>query len=182
MRCPSHSPLPTRGTLGTLACLAALLGGGCASTGGDAGIEPLRPACSLTTNCFNQRNIRAYQPLDDNSMIVFVGPRRCPFLVTMDGFYCDARGGAAIAFFDFDGQICNLDRTLVATGPFSRQDNDCRVRDVEPLNDDELLETFAAYGVLEPPPVSAPGELEVVEEEAPPAAEPAEEDATASVE
>ncbi|HEY5622803.1 MAG TPA: DUF6491 family protein, partial [Gammaproteobacteria bacterium] len=122
-----------------MTCLAAIFAGGCASTGGDTGVEPLRAACNLTTNCFNQRNIRAYQPLDDNSVVVFVGPRRCPFLVTMDGFFCDARGGATIAFLEFDGQICNFDRTLVGTGPFSRQDNDCRVRDVEPLNDDELL-------------------------------------------
>jgi hypothetical protein len=170
------------GSLGALTCLAALLAGGCASTGADTGVEPLRAACSLTTNCFYQRNIRAYQPLDDNSVVVFVGPRRCPFLVTMDGFYCDARGGTAIAFLEFDGQICNLDRSLVATGPFVRQDNDCQIRDVEPLNDDELLETFAVYGIVEPPPATAPGELEVVEEEPPPAAKVPEEGATASAE
>jgi len=105
------------------------------------------------------------------NVIVFVGPNRCPFRVTVDGFFCSLRGATAIAFLDFDGQICNLDRTVVVSGPFSRQDNDCRVRDVEPLNDDELLETFADYGIIEPLPASGSGELVVVQEQSEESAE-----------
>ncbi len=171
MRCPRTTAWRALGSLSILLTSVSVTVG-CASTRPDTGVEPLRAACNTRTNCFYQRNIRAYQPLDNSNVIVFVGPNRCPFRVTVDGFFCSLRGSTAIAFLDYDGQICNLDRTIVATGPFSRQDNDCRVREVEPLNDDELLETFAAYGILEPLPASGSGELVVVQAEPEKPAEP----------
>lgn len=178
LRCPRattwRAPISLSVLLATLS-----VAGGCASTAPDTGIEPLRAACNLRTNCFNPNNIRAYQPLDDSTVIVFVGPNRCPFRVAIDGFFCSLRGSASIAFLDFDNQICNLDRTPVVSGPFVRQDNDCRVREVEALNDDELIEAFAESGIVEPLPASGSGELIVVQEQPPqPAAEAGDETGT----
>jgi len=171
LRCPRATAWRAPVSPVLLFASIALLGG-CATRPPDNGIEPLRAACNTRSNCFNPNNIRAYQPLDNTTVIVFIGPNRCPFQVTMDGFFCSVRGSPQIAFLDFDRQVCTLDRTPVVTGPFSRQDNDCRVRDVEPLNDDELLEIFAEYGIVEPLPASGSGELVVVQEEPTQAIEP----------
>jgi hypothetical protein len=84
---------------------------------------------------------------------------------------------AYVGFRDFDGRICNLDRSLVVGGPFAREDEYCEVRQVEPLNDDELLETFASYGLVEPLPARGSGELEVIEDAGEKPAEPQAEEA-----
>ncbi|MGI9259919.1 MAG: hypothetical protein ACR2QQ_13875 [Gammaproteobacteria bacterium] len=177
MRC--HRATTWRASISRSFLLASVaIAGGCASTGPDTGIEPLRAACNARSNCFNPNNIRAYQPLGNSTAILFIGPNRCPFQVTVDGFYCALRGSGSLAFLDLDGQICNLDRSPVVTGPFARRDDDCRVRDVEPLNDDELLEIFAEYEIVEPLPASGSGELVVVQEEPPQPAESADETET----
>ncbi len=51
---------------------------------------------------------------------------------------------------------------------------------VEPLNDDELLETFASYGLVEPLPARGSGELEVIEAAGEEPAEPQAEEAPAT--
>jgi hypothetical protein len=137
---------------------------GCATSATNSGQAPVRAACDQRTNCFNQRTVRAFQVLDDTTMIVFVGAERCPFRLKVDGFFCSLRSSAFLSFQDLDGEICNLDRSYIVGGPFARDGEDCRIREVEPLNDDELVETFAAYGLVEPLPTSGSGELEVVEE------------------
>jgi len=112
--------------------------------------------------------------LDGTSVVVFVGPQRCPYLVSVDGFYCNLRNSPFISFQDFDGQICSLDRSNVYSGFFGDRDEYCEIRSVEPLNDDELVETLAAYGKVEPLPPAGSGELEVIEtnEEVAPAVGP----------
>jgi len=165
-----------------LALCATAAIAGCAASGTDTiGQEPLRAACDQGTNCFYQRSVRDYQVLDDSTLVVFVGANRCPFVVRVEGFFCQLRSSAFLGFQDLDGRICNLDRSFVVGGPFVREDNDCRVREVEPLNDDELIETFAAHGILEPLPTSGAGELEVVEETAEGEAAPAEQGAAEPV-
>ena len=156
---------------------------GCASTATETGQSVVRAACDRRADCFSQRAIRNFEVLDRTTLVVFVGAERCPFLVTLDGFFCDLRSSAFIGFQDFDGRICTLDRSYVVGGPFRRDDEYCEVRRVEPLNDDELLETYASYGKVDPLPATGSGELEVIEtggeeqiappsEEAPTALEP----------
>ena len=151
---------------------------GCAASGTDSTqTSTVRPACNLRTNCFNQRAVRNVRVLNDRSMVVFVGSANCPYLVGVDGFFCNLRRSAYIGFQDFDGQICDLDRSYVVGDPFAREDDVCEVRSVEPLNDDELVEILAAHGIVEPLPATGSGELEVIktaeDEEAGPAAAPA---------
>ena len=136
---------------------------GCATTATDSDQTVLRAACDPRAKCFNQRAVRDFEVLDRTALVVFVGSERCPYLITVDGFFCNLRTSAFISFQDLDGRICNLDRAYIVSGPFSRDDEYCRISRVEPLNDDELVETFASYGILEPLPATGSGQLEVVE-------------------
>ncbi len=136
---------------------------GCATTATERGQAVLRPACDPRADCFSQRAVRDFEVLDNTTLVVFVGSERCPYLVTVDGFFCDLRMSAFISFRDFDGRICSLDRSYIVGGPFTAADEYCQIREVESLNDDELLETYASYGVVEPLPAIGSGELEVVE-------------------
>jgi len=141
---------------------------GCSSTPRtQSGQAEDRPECGPRERCFDQRAVRDIRVLDDKTLIVFVGRSRCPFRVTVDGFFCNLRMTSAFGFQDADGQICRLDRSYVVGGPFAREEENCRVRDVESLNDDELLETYAAYGVIQPLPPTGSGEMEVIEESPP---------------
>jgi len=155
----------------SLAAPLILLASGCTTTGSESGQAPVRAECDQRTNCFNQRAVRDFSVLDNSSVVVFVGPQRCPYLVRVDGFYCNLRNSAFISFQDFDGLICSLDRSQVYGDLFGGRDEYCEIRSVEPLNDDELVETYAADGKVEPLPATGSGELEVIEtdeEAAPP--------------
>ena len=123
-----------------------------------------RPACDQSVNCFYERNIRSFQVLDDQTVIVLVGRDQCPFKLELDGFFCDVSLSSFLAFDDPDGRICTWDRTFVVGGPFAREDEYCRVRQVTPMTDDELLEAYATSGLTPPLPAKGSGELEVVEE------------------
>lgn len=147
----------------SLVIAAVLAVAGCATTATDSGQTVIRTACDQRAECFYQRAVRDFKVLDNTTLVVFVGGERCPYLVTVDGFFCNLRMSAFISFRDFDGQICSNDRSYIVAGPFTREDETCQIRDVESLNDDELLETYASYGVVEPLPAIGSGELEVVE-------------------
>jgi hypothetical protein len=146
-----------------LALIIVLVAAGCAATPEDPN-RPVQPACSQTTNCFYERNIRSFQALDDRTVVVLVGRDQCPYRVELDGFFCDVSMSSFIAFDDTDGRICSWDRAYVVGGPFIRENEYCRVRDVTPMTDDELLETYATHGLAPPLPARGSGELEVVEE------------------
>ena len=136
---------------------------GCATTATDQGQAVIRTACDQRVDCFYERAVRDFEVLDHSTLVVFVGSERCPYRVTVDGFFCDLRMSAFISFRDADGRICRLDRSFIVGGPFTREDETCQIRDVEPLNDDELLETYVSYGLVEPLPATGSGELEVIE-------------------
>ena len=146
---------------------------GCATTATETDQAVIRTACDQRADCFYQRAVRDFKVLDSTTLVVFVGSERCPYRVTVDGFFCDLRMSAFISFRDFDGRICSLDRSYIVAGPFAREDETCQIRAVEPLNDDELLETYAAYRIVEPLPPIGSGELEVVETPGEQTAEPA---------
>ena len=135
----------------------------CATTPDDPN-GALPPACNQTVNCFYERNIRSFQVLNDRTVVVLVGRNQCPFKLELDGVFCDISFSSFLAFDDPDGRICTWDRTVVASGPFARADEYCRVRQVTPMTDDELLEAYATSGLAPPLPAKGSGELEVVEE------------------
>lgn len=146
---------------------------GCATTPRDPN-RPIEPACDQSENCFYERNIRSFRVLDRRTVIVLVGSNQCPFKLEVDGFFCDLGVSSFLAFNDNDGRICTFDRTYIAGGPFVRQDELCRVQQITPLTDDELLEEYANNGIVPPLPAKGSGELEVVEAERPTATEAAE--------
>ncbi len=143
---------------------------GCAATPRDPN-RPIEPACDQSENCFYERNIRSFRVLDRRTVIVLVGSNQCPFKLEVDGFFCDLSVSSFLAFNDRDGRICTWDRTYIAGGPFVRDDELCRVQQITPLTDDELLEEYANNGIVPPLPAKGSGELEVVEAEPPAAAE-----------
>lgn len=148
-----------------LALLSGTVVSACATAPPDPN-QPVRPACDQSVDCFYERNIRSFQVLDDRTVIVLVGRNQCPYKLELDGFFCDIGMSSFIAFDDRDGRICTYDRSYVAGGPFTRETDDCRVRRVTPMTDDELLEAYATKGLAPPLPAKGSGELEV-EEEAP---------------
>lgn len=123
-----------------------------------------RPACDLRSTCFYQSRVRSFEMLDDDTMMVEVGGDRCPYLVELDGIFCDLSFTSMIAFQDTDGRICAVDNAYVVSGFFTRDVEDvCRVRDVRAINDDERLERYAAAGRIPPLPPTGSGELSVEE-------------------
>jgi hypothetical protein len=156
-----------------LALSISLVIAGCATTPRDPN-RPIEPACDQSENCFYERNIRSFRVLDRRTVIVLVGSNQCPFKLEVDGFFCDLSASSFLAFNDNDGRICTYDRTYIAGGPFVRDDELCRVQQITPLTDDELLEEYANSGIVAPLPAKGSGELEVVEAEPPAAAGTAE--------
>ena len=150
--------------------------------------QVVSPRCDLFENCFDRDRVRTFEVLDRNTIIVEVGPYRCPFLVEVDGFDCQLPLVGRLAFYDDDRRICSLDGAYLVTDVFSPvfpQDS-CRVRDVRAVSEDELLERYATSGRIPPPPPTGAGELQVEEgtEATDPAAGPVEDssDAESTVE
>ena len=85
-----------------LIVLFALSVAGCATTATDTAQSVIRTACDQHSNCFSQNAVRGFEILDDTTLVAFVGAERCPYLVRLDGFYCNLRMSAYIGFRDFD--------------------------------------------------------------------------------
>jgi hypothetical protein len=121
-----------------------------------------RPACNPRSQCFNQGAVRDFRMLDRDTILVEVGANRCPYVVEVDGIFCDLGFASTIAFQNRNGRICSAGRSYIISGPFARSREDvCRVRDVRSITEDELLERYAESGRLPPLPPTGPGELEV---------------------
>ena len=123
------------------------------------------PRCDLFDDCFDRDRVRSYEFLDRDTLVVEVGPYRCPFLVEVDGFDCLSGIVGPLMFYDTDRRICALDRALLVTDVFSPvfPQDACRVRNVRAISEDELMERYAASGRIPPPPPTGPGELQVEE-------------------
>ena len=131
---------------------------GCATTGE----RTARPGCDPRSNCFFQGDVRRLEILDDRTMLVEVGSARCPYIVELDGFFCDLGMSSMISFHDADGRICALDNSYVSGAPFfNRAEELCRIRNVRAINDDVLLESYVNAGRIPPPPPTGSGELEI---------------------
>lgn len=68
----------------TAAALVVLAGCSSTETVSD---EPLTRCES--TDCFNQLQIRDYDVVDGNTVVVYVGPQECAFRVDFSGAFCD---------------------------------------------------------------------------------------------
>ncbi len=128
--------------------------------------RPVSLRCDLLDDCFDRDRVRSFEFLDRNTLIVEVGPYRCPFLLEIDGFNCNSIFPGQLAFYDNDRRICALDNAALVTDPLLRSGplNVCRVRDVRAISEDELLERYASMGRIPPPPPTGSGELQVEED------------------
>lgn len=121
-----------------------------------------RSRCDLRSFCFSQHNIRNITLIDNEAFVVHVGSNRCPYLVEVDGVFCDLTFSSTIGFNDSDGRICRAGNTQVVSDPFRRNRNDvCRIRNVKAVSDDELLEYYAVHGRIPPLPPAGSGQLEL---------------------
>jgi hypothetical protein len=60
---------------------------------------PAQSTDCLDMECFYDRQVRDFRVIDSNTVIVYVGGQRCPYLVTTQGFYCDLKFIPDIDFF-----------------------------------------------------------------------------------
>jgi hypothetical protein len=127
--------------------------------------------------------VRDYEVVGDTTMIVYVGGRRCPFLVEFDGTFCDLTfmpGGdlsfGATGARQMDMRICARDRHIgIDEGPFSTAPGGqgaipqgrlpCQIRDIASLTDDQILELYVDNGITAPPPPFGTGQIQVGENE-----------------
>lgn len=161
-----------------------------------------------STDCFNQQLVRDYEIIGNTSMIVYVGPQRCAFLVEFTGQACDLTffpGGELTFKQDYMRaardpnflltRVCASDSNLgIDEGPFTTAagaDNiepriPCRIRDIVSMTDDEVLELYVDRQIAAPPPPFGTGEISVPEESAEsegaadPSADPSPDDAPES--
>ena len=90
-----------------------------------------RPACNPRSQCFNQGAVRDFRMRDRDTILVEVGANRCPYVVEVDGSFCDLGFASTIAFQNRNGRICSAGRSYIISGPFTRSRDDvCRVRAV----------------------------------------------------
>ncbi len=81
-------------------CAAAVIPlamAGCAS--GQLGTDAGTAAPCETTDCFSQRDVRDFEVVDGDTVVVYVGPQRCPFVVELQAVTCELSFTPAIAFF-----------------------------------------------------------------------------------
>lgn len=77
-----------------------------------------------TTDCFFERDVRDFEIIDRQTLIVYVGRQRCPFVLELDGFDCDLTFTPEVQFFQgslgqlggvsnvSSGQVCSSTRSL----------------------------------------------------------------------
>lgn len=53
----------------------------------------------LNMDCFYDHQVRSFKAVDSDTMIIYIGRERCPFLVELRGFYCDANFLPDVNFF-----------------------------------------------------------------------------------
>jgi hypothetical protein len=81
-------------------------------------------ACTVT-DCFFDRDVREFDVIDRNTVVVYVGAQRCPFVVELGDVTCDVTFSPAIEFFQTalgsldrltpvqSGRVCAATRGLV---------------------------------------------------------------------
>lgn len=127
--------------------------------------QVVSPRCNLQDDCFDRDRVRSFEFLDRDTLVLEVGPNRCPFLLEVDGINCSAVFASRLTFYDNDRRICAFDNALLVTDIFLRNDplDACRIRDVRAVSEDELLERYASLGKIPPLPPVGSGEIQVRE-------------------
>jgi hypothetical protein len=85
----------------------ALVAAGCASTP-TANNEPVERACGVS-DCFLEREVRDFEVLDDDTIVVYVGSQRCAFQIELRGTFCDLTFAPEL-FFRSTREDLNQDR------------------------------------------------------------------------
>lgn len=94
--------------------LVSLLAAGCAGAQTESRTAASAGGCP-TTDCFFDRDVRDFDVIDRNTVVVYVGGQRCPFVVELQDTTCDVRLTPAIEFFQT--ALGNMDRlTTVQSG------------------------------------------------------------------
>ncbi len=163
----------------TFAVLALGLGAGVAA--GDSFAQASR---CRTSDCFNDGDVRMHEVINDGTIVIYVGRQRCPFLVKVNELYCNLTFLPEVEFIKTRGRtqevgvnrVCTHDTGLALntfgfsardagpgstspTDPFSGADFSCRVMEMRPLTDDELVEIYVQEGIIPPPPPMGPGTI-----------------------
>jgi hypothetical protein len=53
----------------------------------------------LERDCFYDRQVRDFRVIDSETVVIYVGANRCPYLVKVSGFYCDLKYIPDIDFY-----------------------------------------------------------------------------------
>jgi hypothetical protein len=104
--------------------LLALHVAACATGQATSGTGPVAAACNVE-DCFFERDVREFTIVDRDTVVVYVGGQRCPFVVELQDVTCDVTFSPAIAFFQTalgsldrvtslqSGRVCATTRGLV---------------------------------------------------------------------
>lgn len=96
-------------------------------TGVSPGPAAAQSKACLEMSCFSERQVRDFEIIDRDTMVIYVGRERCAYKVKVDDLYCDLTFLPEVAFFDT--RLRNLN---------------ARVRGANPT--DDLLGTRSASG------------------------------------
>lgn len=158
----------------------------------------------LLNDCFQERQIRDFEIIDRDTLIVYVGRNRCPYKIEVDQLYCNVTFLPEVEFFDRRvdhiesvmrgrGQsnnevIDNLNNGITVgggdRGTGSRRvctnstslalrtqgfagsevgpppgEPACRIRSINTMTDDQLLELFVDEDLTLPPPPIGIGDI-----------------------
>jgi hypothetical protein len=104
--------------------VGALVVAGCAGTPTDPS-QPLERACSEAT-CFFERDIRDFEVVDQQTLVVYVGSQRCPFKIDLTGTFCDMTFAPEL-YFRSPGQVEREESRDVFGEPIGRPSSDIRI-------------------------------------------------------
>lgn len=103
---------------------AALVLAGCAGTPTDP-TQPLDRACSVS-GCFFERDVRDFEVIDPQTLIVYVGGQRCPFKIDLRGTFCDMTFAPSV-YFSSPSQIERTESRDIFGNEIGRRSSDLRI-------------------------------------------------------
>ena len=143
----------------------------------------------LESDCFNSARVRDFQIIDADTMVVYVGRKRCAFVIDVSGMFCDLTYLPEVEIFRtrdrileeqtsrgrLDGgfgrnmRVCPNNATMysVETFGFTSLDEDqsprgrpaCEIRGVVPATDNDLIELLTNERIAAPPPPVGNGDI-----------------------
>jgi hypothetical protein len=85
--------------------------------------QPLDRACTVA-ECFNERDVRDFEVLNNTTLIVYVGPQRCAFRVDLTGTFCDLTFAPQV-YFRRSSAALDVDPRALASGARGMNDKVC---------------------------------------------------------